>query len=248
MASPRSEAVTAAYRQSLIRASARLATILGSAWVRLTAADRNAADEWVRLVVPIVLGAQIHAVTLSDAYLSAYLSDVLDRPIAPLGLNPAPLIGVAARRGAPLEQVYSRPLGQVAKAVGLGVTLNDALRAEQWRVASAASTDVQLSARAARVQWAEESPHHIRWQRVTGGSTCALCASAAGKTYASGDLMPLHAGCNCTTEPVVDGDEPRSRPDPEIDDSPELAQAAADGESVARVVHDPELGPLLEAK
>jgi hypothetical protein len=72
-----------------------------------------------------------------------------------------------------------------------------------------------------------------RYRRVTAGACCALCAGASTKTYGTATLMPLHNGCSCGVEPVVETGRPQiERPAPTINDSPEVAERAADGEQV----------------
>ena len=40
------------------------------------------------------------------------------------------------------------------------------------------------------------------------GRSCGLCVVAASRVYKTNDLMPLHDGCNCTTLPVTNRDDP----------------------------------------
>lgn len=40
------------------------------------------------------------------------------------------------------------------------------------------------------------------------GRSCGLCVVAAARVYKTDDLMPLHDGCNCTTLPVTNRDDP----------------------------------------
>lgn len=40
------------------------------------------------------------------------------------------------------------------------------------------------------------------------GMSCGLCVVAASRVYKTDELMPLHDGCNCTTLPVTNRDDP----------------------------------------
>ena len=52
------------------------------------------------------------------------------------------------------------------------------------------------------------------WRRIihpelSQGGTCGLCiAAAAGRTYTTGNLEPIHEGCNCGVMPIVGDDDP----------------------------------------
>lgn len=241
----RSEALTAGYQRTLRRLAERLTDVLGAAWYRLPDPSPAATEEWLRTVVPFVLAAQSQAVSLSDGYLSLYILTETGKRAPVRGLDPTTIIGVRARRGTPLENVYARPVGFVAAAMTAGKTLPEALASEQWRLERNALTDVNLAARGARNQWGEDDAV-VGYRRVVSGG-CALCASASDAVYRSDELNPIHPGCDCVTEPVL-RDEGRNRPEsPEVDDIPSRAEKAEQGKEIARVVQDPELGPLLEA-
>lgn len=242
---PRSEAVTAGYQRTLRGLAGRLAVVLGVAWDQMDSPTPEATEEWLRRVVPFVLAAQTSAVVLSDAYLSLYIRHETGRIAPPRALDASQVIGVRARGGTPLENVYARPVGFVSAAVGGGMALEEAKSAERWRLDRNAQTDVTLAAREARRQWGEDESVVGYRRVVTGG--CALCASASDGIYQSDALMPIHPGCDCVTEPVL-RDEGRNRPEsPEVTDIPSRTDKAEEGKRVARVVTDPELGPLLEA-
>lgn len=221
---------TATYQLFLADLARRLGSRLSAAWLRLPGAGRSASVVWLDFAVPLVLGAQMRAVSATDAYVAAYLTATLGRPVEPAGINPASLIGVAARRGTPLESVYNRPLAQVRHDVLAGVGLRDSLARAQWRIVESSATDVQLAARAARAATAESANQITGWRRVVSGG-CALCVAAGGKIYRSGDLMPIHPGCDCGAEPIVGGSAP----------------GKFTGTKTARVVDHGELGPLLVA-
>lgn len=242
----RSEAYTAAYQQQLRRLAATLAAALGIVWQRLPDPSPQATEEWLRAVVPLVLASQTQAVVLSDAYVASYVTAETGRRVGPVGIDPAPIIGVRARGGTPLERVYARPVGLLVAGMAAGKTLDEALRQERWRLDRDAQTDVSLAARSARRELGMAEDEIVGYRRVVSGG-CALCASFADSFHRADDFMPIHPGCNCGGEPVL-RDEGRNRPEsPVIDDIPSRAERAEQGERVARVVNDSELGPLLEA-
>lgn len=242
----RSEALTSAYQLRLRRIAEALAGGLGVVWNQLPTPSAEATEQWLRVVVPLVLAAQRQAVNLSDAYVATYITAEIGRRAGPVGIDPAPIIGVRARGGTPLERVYARPVGLLSAAMTAGKTMDEALRTERWRLDRDAQTDVSLAARSARRELGMTEDEIVGYRRVVSGG-CALCASFADSFHRADDFMPIHPGCNCGGEPVL-RDEGRNRPEsPVVEDIPSRAERAEQGERVARVVNDSELGPLLEA-
>lgn len=48
----------------------------------------------------------------------------------------------------------------------------------------------------------------VGYRRVLTGRSCMLCAAAATRIYRRGDLMPLHAHCDCAVAPVYSSSDP----------------------------------------
>lgn len=204
-----------------------------NAFDKVTAPTSEAVNGFIADTVPLILAAQTTTVDLVDAYLSAYSGT------APVGLDPAALIGAKARNGVVLETVYRRPFWQWERD-----GLQDAARA---RMSTDVLTDIQLVQRDATYVRMAIDPNLARWRRVTSGGSCDLCTSASTRTYKNIQQVAIHPGCDCTIEPVLTGTE--GAPDParlpeayrSLQDSRLLAATAA---GVA--VHDHgELGPTL---
>lgn len=249
----RSLLLTDRYRAALATTRRRSVAVAAVMWQQVQTASEQAEDEFVAALLPSILGAQQHAVILTDAYLSAFVSIEGRQPVRPKGLAVASLIGAGARGGTSLDVVYRRPFGVARGALADGLSFVDAMTRGFDRVAQTAGTDITLAARGAQTDWMDGDERLTGWQRVTGGTCCALCAEAAAKTYRTGDLMPIHPGCGCVAEPVVLGARRQQidRGDPKIDDSPALADEATDPSvrpsQVVQVVEHGELGPVLYA-
>lgn len=172
----------ASYRSRLERLRARTVRLV-------TAADTSDTSAFVRAVVPVVLASQTATVAEADAYLSTEAGLATGTSTEPWGLNAAALIGVHARRGDFLEDVYARnhrtPEGSFAE-----------------RMAREVNTDITLAERAATFVHTEGDTRITGYRRVTSGGACVLCSVAASQRYSRGDLRPIHHGCSCTTAPV----------------------------------------------
>jgi len=168
---------------------ARLARIRNGTAARVVAADVAATDQFVAKVVPIVLAAQESTVRETDAYLSMEAGLATRTSTQPWGLDAGALIGVRARRGDYLEDVYGRNH-----------------RAEQGtfagRMLREVNTDVTLAQRAASFVHTAGDTRITGYRRTLGsGKNCALCVAAATRTYHKGDLSPIHSHCGCGVSP-----------------------------------------------
>lgn len=213
----------------------------------------------------VVLAAQRTAVAQTDAYMAVAASMVLDAPVEPVGLDAEPLIGVRARHGRPLEEVYGG-VRRVARQDGFDRGL--AYLRQQIM------TDAALAQRNAAHAIAEADDSVAGWRRVlnpAGGNVCGMCVAASTRVYGRSDLQPIHRQCRCTVQPIHDSsftgrvlDRDRleavyersggstRREDlfririPE-DGLPEGVDSAALDALNVRVVNDPELGVALDA-
>jgi hypothetical protein len=249
----RSLLLTGRYQSALSTVMRRTATIAGALWFDVRTASEQAEDEFISRMLPVVFGAQRHVVTLTDGYMAAFVSIEARRAVSPQGLPIASLIGAAARGGTPLEEVYRRPFGIARGALADGLSFIDAMTRARDRLLQTSTTDVALAARGASAEWMNTEQLVDRWQRVTGGTCCALCDSAASKSYPTSDVMPLHPNCGCVAEPIVTVARGREidRPSPTVEDSPALVDEARDPDvrpsQVVKVVEHGELGPVLYA-
>lgn len=159
---------------------------------RFTADQFRDADlaRFVALAVPVVLAGQRQVSALTDAYLGQVL-----------GTRPS---GVAQDypRGVDPADVYARPYVTVRTALSVGKSLSQAKSEGVDRLKDIAATDMQL-AKTHTADRAFRTAGIQRYRRVlTGSVSCALCYVASTQTYRTGDLMPIHPGCDCSVAPV----------------------------------------------
>jgi hypothetical protein len=156
----------------------------------VVASDRASTDKFVATVVPLVLGAQRVAVTQTDAYMSAEAGLATGTSTEPWGLDASALIGAHARRGDFLEDVYGRNHRAAASTF-------------VERMAREVNTDITLADRSASFVHTEGDSRITGYRRtLSAGKNCALCVSAASRTYHKGDLRPIHAHCACGTQSI----------------------------------------------
>lgn len=224
--------LTVAHRRRLDAVRAIASRGVLNAFDKVTASTSEAVNGFIADTVPLILAAQTVTVDLVDAYLSASTGG------APVGLDPAELIGAKARNGMVLETVYRRPFWQWER--------DGNLAAARARMATDVLTDIQLVQRDATYVRMAIDPKLARWRRVASGDSCQLCTSAATRSYKNIQQVAIHPGCDCTIEPVVsDGPAPDAGALPaayrQLQDS-RLPVASASGVAV----HDHgELGPTL---
>lgn len=231
---------------------ARLARLRTAAVARVLAADDP--DAAARLV----LAVQRQVVADTDAYMSLEAGLATGSSTDPWGLNPEPLIGVAARRGRPLEDVYG------ANWVATAGTFAS-------RITREVNTDISLADRGAGFVHAEGDDRIVGTRRVLGaGPNCGLCVAASTRPYFKRELRPIHQHCGCTTQPLYSLKEPEGWAKPTNDALNKLYDRAGgtDKKSLGRIVVDnadlppgvkagslppaeivdtPELGPTLVA-
>lgn len=223
----------------------RLQGLRTATLARVLAADVAATSAFVEAVVPIVLAAQTATVAELDAYLSAEAGMATGTSTRPWGLDARQLIGVRARRGDWLEDVY----GRNHRA--------DASTFEQ-RMAREVNTDVTLADRAATYVHTEGDTRVSGYRRVLSpGKNCGLCVVASDRLYRKSDLRPIHAHCGCTTQAIYNGSaEGWTRPSSaQLRDLYEQAGSTS-ASSLSRIrvenlpevrVIDSDLGPTLVA-
>lgn len=197
--------------QAHIAAQARLRAIIARAvaaiWAALAGYDEADVETWLAQVVPVVLAGQRQSIALTDAY----IAQELER--APLGLDPAPLIGAAARGGTPPEQQWRRPFIAVWSARSEGVEHADAIARGGQRAAAMGATDIQLSHRAA-LQAAQDADPAIRgYRRRADGDACRFCRMVNGAFVKRATAAPLHPHCGCGFEVVRDEQPTTALPD-----------------------------------
>lgn len=154
------------------------------------AADTTSTDRFVTTVIPIVLASQRATVAETDAYMSLEAGLATGTSTAPWGLTADALIGVAARRGDFLEDVYGRNHRAAQSSFA-------------ERMAREVDTDITLANRAATYVHTEGDDRITGYRRTLGGGkNCGLCVAAATRRYRKADLQPIHSHCKCGSSPI----------------------------------------------
>lgn len=142
-------------------------------------------------VVPLVVAGERTVAQLTREYLVQAGAD-------PDRLDTASVTGEATRGVDPLD-VYRRPGVTVWTALAGGASLDAAVTRGGVRAVSLALTDLQLARTRTVAQVGV-----TRFRRTLSGlENCAVCELASQNVYYRGDLMPIHAGCDCGVEPVT---------------------------------------------
>jgi hypothetical protein len=189
--------------------------------------------------VQVILSAQRQTVADVDAYMSMEAGLATGTSTEPWGLNPDPLIGAAARRGRPLEDVY-------------GANWVSTFGTFASRITREVNTDISLADRGAGFVHTEGDNRIVGTRRVLGsGPNCGLCVAAATRAYFKRELRPIHRKCGCTTQPLYSLQEPAGWAKPTNDALNNLyarASGRTDARSLGRItVDDADLPPGVKA-
>lgn len=210
--SRRSLDITDRYRDRLNRLTAASAAHVQRQWQTIDPADIDATHAaWLAATVLTLEQAQRAGITLTVAYLAAYLTSEQGRRAELPTVNPVGLVGVA-ENDAPLADPLSKTLVGTFAAMKAGKTPQEALSEQGNRAGRLAASSVAHAPREALAQQIAEHPDIVGWRRVTHGGCGACLASAAGG-YSKHERMPVHPHCHCTQEPVI-ADVPDLAPRP----------------------------------
>lgn len=197
------------------------AQAVGAAWQGLAAYNEENVPEFLAAAVPVVVAAQRQSVSLTEAYLARSIGR------RPVGVNPLDVISQLRGDTTP-EDVYRRPFVTVWTSLKERGVYEQAVAAGLAHAVSSARMDVQMAMRQTMQTVQDAEPRIRGYVRVPDGGACDYCLALAGAFVKNADAMPLHNGCGCGLEPVVD-DRPPVTPVPD---------------SVAVHEHG-ELGPVL---
>lgn len=200
-------------------------------WSGLGAYRDANVDRFVRVAVPKVQAGQIATARLTAQFLGGA---VLSRDAI-----------VAAR---PVEQSveYRRPAVKLYTLLSQGLAFADALTQSTELVGDLTATDMQLALRA-QSQASLDAGGYSQYRRVlTGSENCPRCAIAASNVYSTRDLLPIHAHCDCTVEPIRDGIPSMDFSALELTGArAEQVAGGASYESLVTVQEHGELGPVI---
>lgn len=196
--------LVAAYGREYDLNRAELRRIVAEVWREVGGPGDGNIDAWLQLILPIVNGSQQQILTLVSAYLDT-LSSGFGITKTP-NVTPAQILGVNLRGTDPVD-VYTRPIIEVRRRLSEGASLARARQMATERATVIAETDTVLAHRAA----AQEAMQQLRlthYRRVPTGQSCDLCQLASTQRYRTGDLMPIHARCDCRVLPAFGTDDP----------------------------------------
>lgn len=173
----------------------------------------RALDSWrdadiVRLqteILPVIAAAERQMVDLTNSHLAAVTSVSTGSAFRPAPVAYSQLTGEALRGVAP-SIVFARPQMVLNWSLSKGKTLTQAIASGEDRLRSLAGTNLQL---AKRNTVAKQGRARFYRRVLTGAENCAMCVIASTQRYRMGALMPIHPGCDCGEEEIIDGFPPR---------------------------------------
>lgn len=231
MASASTRRALAAYTAAVAVIRARVDAGIARAWANLPEYREGNAAGFAAAVSALVIGAQRQVAAQTDAYLAQVESAATGISVGPLGI-PADVIAYATLRGVDASEVYRRPFVTLWTVLSDGEPFSDAVAKGLHRARASAATDVQLAKTHAARHVLTTKDNVVGYRRVPESDACRLCKEAAENTYRTGDLMPIHARCDCGIEPVFGGRGTGRR---------------LTGDDVLEVHHHGEIGPVLTA-
>lgn len=212
------------YQRQVQNLRAQLAAYVARLWVSLGAYRAEQMASFVDQVVPVVNGAQQNVAALTVAYLASLKQLATGGLGSPVAIDPAQISGAIVRNGALPQTVYERPfhlvwrqLDELPREPG---SIDQAIQAGLGRATELALDDVQLSKRQAGHLVMAQDKGISGYRRVLeGAKSCGLCIVASTARYHTGQLMPIHGGCDCSVAPIYGVDDPGHVIDPEtLDD------------------------------
>lgn len=175
-------------------------------WQRFGGPGDGNVEAFLAAVLPLIEGAQIAAARLVAGSFALMTRIEMGGAVA-AAVDPATVV-VAALRGVPAAEVYTRPVVTMRKALADGFDFGEAMRLAEDRVDRLASTDVVMAQRQATLEVVGADERIVGYRRVLRGSSCALCATASTQRYRRKQLMPIHSRCDCGVAPIFASADP----------------------------------------
>lgn len=192
---------TKMHQDVMLATRVRIRAAALSAWDAMPSLRDEAVEQLVAAIVPRVQAGQVQLAEVTNAYLSQQ-ARLLGYEVADTVVDARLVTGA---RGVAAETVYRRPAATVRASLAEGKTWEAARAAGAQRLADLVVGDLQLASRTQARETLRRSGVRLYRRALTGRENCALCMIAATNTYGSGDLMPIHPGCDCTVEPLPRG-------------------------------------------
>jgi hypothetical protein len=182
------------------RLRAQVDTFLDRRW---SAMDSWRDEDMAKLlndVIPYMTAAERQMVDLTNANLASAEAAASGSTFRPRPPRYQDLTG-AALRGVEPDALYMRAQMVLNYHLARGKSLTDAVTAGGNRLRSLGATNLQL----AKTKTAAAQGRAPFYRRVlTGSENCALCVIASTQRYRLGALQPIHPGCDCGVEQIVD--------------------------------------------
>lgn len=161
-------------------------------------------ERFVSEVVPVVLAGRRQTSILTDAWLAQRLAASLGKPVRPLGP-----VDTDALRGVDPAVVYARPFVTVRTELAGDKALDAAISAGVERLKDIITADMQLArTHTARNVFSRTEGVRGFIRTLSGRENCAMCYVASTQRYHKEDLLPIHPGCDCGVEEIIDrGDQ-----------------------------------------
>jgi hypothetical protein len=167
-------------------------------WLSLPNYRDSNIDQFQSLVIPLVQGSQTQVATLTAGFQQAINRERGQK--IPLELLDRGQI--LEPRGVAATAVYQRPANSVYTALSEGKTMTEAVDGGLNRLVSIVTTDLQI-VKVLQSDRSLRSGGFTYYRRVlTGAENCALCVIASTQRYTVGDLLPIHARCDCDVDAV----------------------------------------------
>lgn len=199
-AQARSLLVTDEYRNRLRQLRARAVAAARRGWTIDPTDLDGSHEQWAARTSLILTELQRAGMQLSIGYLTAYLTSEL-RAAAPAELQED--VSGRARDGRPLLEALTPSLFTIKAAVGEGRPAAEAIRLGEQRAMRFIGDESIAPARQALADSIAADDRIVGWRRVTGGGCGACLAAATGAVQADDQVLEVHAGCQCSKEPVV---------------------------------------------
>ena len=203
--SAESDALIRAYESANSQVRERVLAYALAVWGAASSFRDADVDRLVARIVPAVQAGQLQLAALTDAYVGRMAS------LAGVSWTASVDRSVVAYRGVAASEVYRRPAVSLYTALARGAAFTDAVSEGRNRLQSIVSTDLQ-QARNRQANSSVGSSGFQFYRRVlTGKEDCDKCQIASTNRYSKADLMPIHPGCDCGVEPLLEFD---AKPDP----------------------------------
>lgn len=188
------------YQQAVEQVRNRLLKAANRLWFSMGAYRDSDIDRLVALVVPHVQAGQLQVANLTEAYFQAVG--------ARAGID---VQYVTGGRGVPADDVYRRPATAVYTALSNDKPMALAVEEGANRLGALIATDLQM-AKVRQAQRSLQSAGITAFIRVlTGKENCALCVIASTQRYRTGELSPIHPGCDCSVDKLPPGFDPEQQ-------------------------------------